>query len=250
MKNTSSLSILQYNVRKERVGIIISLLADPRIQHYDIVAIQESWRNPQMTTTISSHWSGFHLLYRAENDTKVCFYINKKIDPDSWKVEFVSADMCTLKLKICNDGLEEMIHVHNVYNPSPASQSSTNSSSTLPTLSYALDAGMNVKHIVVGDFNLHHPYWSRPLRSSQHAAADQLLDIIKEVDFKLALPPDTITWEARQSCSTIDLVFLSARLIAKLEHCKTRLKMEQSSDHIPILTKLLLQCETRTVQPR
>ena len=158
--------------------------------------------------------------------------------------------MCTLKLKIRNNGLEDWIHVHNIYNPSPVSRSSTEGLSTLPDLRRALIAGANAKHIVVGDFNLHHPYWSGPSRPSQHAAADQLLDIIEEADLELVLLPGTITWEARQSCSTIDLVFLSADLVPKLEHCKTRSEMEQSSDHIPISTKLLLQCEARTTQPR
>lgn len=179
----------------------------------------------------------------------MCFYINEKIDSDSWEVEFPSADMCTLTLNIQINGSKDLIHIHNVYNPSPASQSLTKSLFTLPDLRRAVSANANAKHIVVGDFNLHHPYWSGPSRPFQHAAADQLLNIIEETDLELALSPDTITWEARQSYSTIDLIFLSARLVSKLEHCKTRPEMEQSLDHIPVSTKLLLQCKTRTTQP-
>lgn len=41
MINKTTLSILQYNVRNERVTTMILLLADPRLQDYDIVAIQE-----------------------------------------------------------------------------------------------------------------------------------------------------------------------------------------------------------------
>ena len=40
MKNT--LSILQYNVRNDRVRIMISLLADVETQSYDIITIQKS----------------------------------------------------------------------------------------------------------------------------------------------------------------------------------------------------------------
>lgn len=64
------------------------------------------------------------------------------------------------------------------------------------------------------------------------------------------MPPSTITWEARQSCSTIDLVFLSTRLATKVKHCKTRPEIGQSSDHIPVSTKLLLECKAATICPR
>lgn len=66
---------------------------------------------------------------------------------------------------------------------------------------------------------------------------------------ELTLPPGTITWEARQSYSTINLVFLSSRLVPLLEHCKTRPEIGQSSDHIPVSTKLLLPYEATPVQP-
>lgn len=76
MKNTDTLTIIQYNVRNDRVGIMIPLLADPRTQTYNIIAIQEPWRNPSAPTSLSPHQSGFHLLYKLGGDTRVCFYIN------------------------------------------------------------------------------------------------------------------------------------------------------------------------------
>lgn len=249
MKDKTTLSILQYNVRNERVTTMISLLADSRLQDYDIIAIQEPWKNPFGATTLSSHQSGFHLLYKPEGDTRVCFYINESIDPDSWEIEYPSADFCTLKIKIHNGNLNGQIYIHNVYNPSPTSYSSTESLSTLLEIERALSANADAEHVLLGNFNLHHPYWSGPSQLTQHAAADQLLDIVGTMNMELTLPPGTITWEARQSSSTIDLVFLSAGLVSKLKHCMTRPEMGQSSDHIPVSTKLLLQCEA-TVVPR
>ena len=76
MRDNNTLFILQYNVRNDRVGTMIPLLADERTRSYDIIAIQESWRNPHAATSLSSHHSGFHLLYRSGADTRVCFYIN------------------------------------------------------------------------------------------------------------------------------------------------------------------------------
>ena len=151
MRDTTSLTILQYNVRNERVTTMIPLLADQRLQNYDVVAIQEPWRNPYGATTLSSHKSGFHLLYKAGGDTRVCFYVNEKIDTESWEVEFPSSDLCTLKMRLRHGGAEKHVHIHNIYNPSPPSYSSTDGPSTLPELKIVLEAP--VEHIVIGDFN-------------------------------------------------------------------------------------------------
>ena len=248
MRNTNSLSILQYNVRNDRVSTMLPLLADPNTQDYDIIAIQEPWRNPFAPTTLSSHQSGFHLLYRPNGDTRVCFYINDSIDPDSWEVEFPSADMCTLIIRTKIGETAEVIHVHNVYNPSPASYSSIDSPSTLPIVKHQLTTGSN--HILLGDFNLHHPLWNDPSRTTQHAGADQLLNIIEESSLSLTLPKGTITWEARQSFSTIDLVFMSENLTERLEHCMSRPELNQSSAHIPISTRITLDSEPQTIIER
>jgi hypothetical protein len=41
MSNTSIFNILQYNVRNDRVIIMISLLIDNKIKNYDIIVIQK-----------------------------------------------------------------------------------------------------------------------------------------------------------------------------------------------------------------
>ena len=244
MKDTNSINILQYNVRNDRVSTMIPLLADSNTQDYDVIAIQEPWRSTHAPTTLSSHQSGFHLLYRPGGDTRVCFYVNEKIDPESWEVEFPTADLCTLKLNVSTDGVTRTLHIHNVYNPSPSSYSSTDSPSTLPAVRQQLAA--DAQHVLLGDFNLHHPFWNGVTRPTQHAAADQLLDIVEEFDLSLTLPKGTVTWEARNSFSTIDLVFMSEFLTERLEHCMSRPEMNQSSDHIPISTRILLGSEQLT----
>ena len=239
---------MQYNVRNDRVSTKLPLLADPNTQDYDIIAIQEPWRNPSALTTLSPHQSGFHLLYRPSGETRVCFYISDSIDPDSWEVKFPSPDMCTLIIRTKIGETSEVIHIHNVYNPSPASYSSVDCPSTLPTVKRQLTAG--VKHVLLGDFNLHHPLWNDSTRTTQHASADQLLDVIEEANLSLTLPKGTITWEARQSFSTIDLVFMSDDLVARLEHCMSRPELNQSSDHIPISTRITLNSEPQTIVER
>lgn len=46
MNHTSTLSIVQYNVMKSKDIVMATLLRDPNVQEYDILAIQEPWRNP------------------------------------------------------------------------------------------------------------------------------------------------------------------------------------------------------------
>ena len=170
MKNTETLTILQYNVRKSAKGTLIPLLSDKRTQDFDIIAIQEPWKNPTTSLLLNPYQSGFHLLYKPGGDTRVCFYINNKIDPESWEVEYPSKDMSTLKIKVKIGNGTKMIHIHNVYNPSPLSTSSITSPSTLSTVLHQLqDPG---EHILLGDFNLHHPYWGGAGVRGQHEASE------------------------------------------------------------------------------
>jgi len=44
--NTDGLKILQYNVMRSRDEVMATLLRDPKIQDYDILALQEPWKKP------------------------------------------------------------------------------------------------------------------------------------------------------------------------------------------------------------
>lgn len=248
MSNATTLKILQYNIRKGKDRTMVSLLEDPRIQDYDILAIQKPWRNTYVPTSYNPNNSGFHLAFSPEKDTRVCLYINNRIDPETWKVEFPFPDLCTLTISVCHNGERQTLHIHNVYNPSPTSYASTNSPSTLPTLQMQLKE--NGGHIVLGDFNLHHPYWSGPSRFTQHAVADTLIDMVTQAKLQLTLPRGTTTWEARGTRSTIDLVFMEDWLAQAVEHCRAAPELDQSSDHISISTALHIGGEGEAPVPR
>ena len=51
MNTYNDLHILQYNTHKSRNQVMASLLRDPRVLQYDILAIQEPWLNPYQSTT-------------------------------------------------------------------------------------------------------------------------------------------------------------------------------------------------------
>ena len=126
--------------------------------------------------------------------------------------------------------------IHNVYNPSPRNYDSTTSPSTIPEIAPALERPG--EHILLGDFNLHHPEWNNQGRYTYHAAADQLLEATLRKEMSLALPENSVTWKARRSESAIDLAFLTPAAYHAMINCRVRIDLQYGSDHRPIVTEL------------
>jgi len=80
MLKRSNLKILQYNVYKFRNKVMIALLQKRKIQKYNILVIQESWRFCEKAKTYNLDCVNFTL---KNNDEKICFYINKRIDSNN-----------------------------------------------------------------------------------------------------------------------------------------------------------------------
>ena len=62
-------------------------------------------------------------------------------------------DFSTLELRW---GEDETMVIHNIYNPVPTTEPMN---SALPALRDAMSRLRQAEQVVVGDFNLHHPYW-------------------------------------------------------------------------------------------
>lgn len=170
---------------------MITFFADFKIQEYNIIAIQKPWQNPTVTIILSSYQSNFHLFYKLDGNTQVCFYINNKIDFGSWEVSYSSSDMCCLALTVYAKIKPKLIHIYNIYNSSLILYTSTNSSSTI--LSVRTAVNIEEKHILLKDFNFYHSYWNGFSRSTQHMAVDSLLKLIEERNLSLTLPQGIIT---------------------------------------------------------
>jgi hypothetical protein len=98
-----------------------TLLRDPRIHEYDILAIQEPWRNPYTATTHHPAKDIFHLCYLAargeEGRARVCFFVNKRIDHRRWRFREHSKDVCSLIIEPSADHQDQQsVTVHNIYN--------------------------------------------------------------------------------------------------------------------------------------
>ena len=199
-----------------------------------------------MNQSINSSKSQFYLAYNSEKKTKICFYINKRLNTNKWSVTFSSTNAITLKLKIMKNEIEKKIWIHNIYNFSSSFYSTTKSESTLSIIEKCVNE-IETNHILLNDFNLHHSFWNESSKFTQHVMTNQLIDIINEANMKLILSQETITWEAKNFQNILDLIFMSNVLINKIKHCKTRSEINQSFDHISIFTKLLLKIVTTSI---
>ena len=95
---------------------MMPLFDDPQTLLFDVIAIQEPWRNSEFLTTYHPHKDLFYLAYLENDSIQVCFYISKQIAQADWYVTNHSSDLCTLHLRIYPD---RTIQIHNIYNPAP-----------------------------------------------------------------------------------------------------------------------------------
>jgi Endonuclease-reverse transcriptase len=96
------------------------------------------------------------------------------------------------------------------------------------------------RHLVVGDFNLHHPLWAGPEYPHTDAAATDLIDLMDDRGLEQLVPPGTTTYETRGAKTTIDLVWASYSLAEQLIRCEARREWWHGADHIPIHTEFSL----------
>ncbi|KAF5669922.1 reverse transcriptase [Fusarium denticulatum] len=226
-----------------------TLLRDPDIGQYDILAIQEPWKNPFDKTTHHPAKDQFHLCYPDKDESgpaRVCFFINKRLDHSKWHLKETSRDLCSLNL-ILGTEEEQQITVHNVYNPT---QTATERRSTLPLLDKALEQSSQHEQIVVGDLNLHHELWGGDRVQRADPNATELITIIEDYCLTSNLTPGTITYEEGDGRTTIDLCLITAGLVDRLTRCEIETEMDHDSDHLPIVTSLDLNTVQMMAKPR
>jgi hypothetical protein len=148
LDTTQTLNTIQYNVNKSRNRVMTSMFKSLDPERHHVLAVQEPWRNPQMPTT--SRPPNYHLIYPLSKETRVCFYVSKAINQNEWATTEHSPDLVTLTIYLGG----RTLHIHNCYNPLPKLLTSRNLA-TLQLLPQAL--AHPGEHILVGDFNLHHP---------------------------------------------------------------------------------------------
>jgi hypothetical protein len=245
MTTQSTLFILQYNVRNEKNDTMIFLLIDSRIEEYDLLIIQKFWRNVCVSTSYNSFNIDFHLLYQKSKNVRTCFYVNFRLNVNHWSIIFASENVYFFRIRTAND---RWINVHNVYNVSFNSYASISTLFVIETIKRQLND--EKKHIILKNFNLHHLLWSDSAKSTQHDAIDQLLNVVHQTQLRFTLSSNTITWKTRNSCNIINLIFIFEELQKKLIHCMIKSKFNQSSDHISISIKIMLEINLKIERQR
>ncbi|OAQ61321.1 reverse transcriptase [Purpureocillium lilacinum] len=247
-RSSPSKSASSYNVRKSKDTVMATLLRDPRIRDYDIIAIQEPWKNPFSDTTHHPAKDLFHLCYPAMDggeSARVCFFISKQLDHSQWHFTEAGRDLCTLILETKAED-DSKIAIHNVYNPHRGQE---NRRSTLPRLKREMQKLRQMEQVVIGDFNLHHEHWGGSRVQQSDDEADELLEIMDEFSMTSHLPEGTITFEEANRRSTIDLSLTTIGLVDRLIRCEIDESINHDSDHLPIVTSLdltVLQLQPKT----
>jgi hypothetical protein len=226
------LRILQYNVQKSK-KVMEPLLAESRTQSYDIIVIQEPWRNPNQNCTYCPSASAFIPAY-DDCKRRSCFLVHKGLDASTWSVEFPTPDLAVLNLNTS----EYCMWIYSVYSEPPGSYTVTKYDTPITLLPDLLNR--DGEHIILGDLNLHHPMWCGVRNPTAHLAAEPLAQLAASYRLLLATPKGAATWEARGSTSTIDLAFLSSGLQDRLITCTVQPDLDFGSDHYPVATELEL----------
>ncbi len=238
MTKQSFLRILQYNIRKS-LKIQESFLIDREVREFNIIAIQKQDRNNNDLQSFNSTHNFFHLVKNSSSQSRTCIYINKHLRFDQWIVETVESDICSIRILTCNtDNETQMLRLLNVYNSCSLFITFTERFSIISRLNELLKN--DCKQLIIEDFNLHHSHWEKRRCFTRHTMTDTLLNIITNARLKLLLKSDTITREAYNQFTTIDLVFSSEKIQFMIHKCKIRIDLHQRSNHLSIITELCL----------
>jgi len=172
--------------------------------------------------------------------SRTCIYINKYLRFNQWVVETAESNICLIRILTCNaDDKMQTLKLLNVYNSCSMLTTFIKKSLIISHLNELLKN--DCKQLIIEDFNLHHSHWERWRCFTCHTTTDTLLNIIINVRLKLLLKSDTITHEAHNQFTMIDLVFNSEKIQFMIRKCKIQINLHQKLNYLSIITKLCLQ---------
>lgn len=244
---TSCLKIVQANLARRREAQL-SLLNDPSLQDAHLLLISEPYimmiedkpvlhSHPAWTLTLPSQIkpeAGRHAF-------RSLIWCNSRVT--TLPVMVLSSDMAAVAVKAGG----RWTLVFSVYIPRP--QQVTRAAldqELLHSLGLIDDATTRFRNqhgpcdiILAGDFNRHHPLWGgeKTLGSSFGFDGEELVRWMSEKGFSSILPQGLITFEARGSCSTIDLCLVSEGLASRIVDCTIH-ETEHGSDHQAIVSRI------------
>jgi len=176
----------------------------------------------------------------SSSQSRTCIYINKHLRLNQWIVETAESNICSIRILTCNtDDETQTLRLLNVYNSCSLFTTFTEKSSIISCLNELLKN--DDKQLIIEDFNLHHSHWERRRCFTRHTMTDTLLNVITNARLKLLLKSGTITREAHNQFTMIDLVFSSEKIQFMTRKCKIQTDLHQRLNHLSIITELCLQ---------
>lgn len=230
-------AIIQYNMHNSG-STQSSFLRELDPHQHHVIAVQEPNVIGQGKTRTDPR---YHLVFPTSLPARTCMYVSKEIPTSKWKVDEKSGFFTTLTLELG----ERTVHIHNCYN-----QPNSTSSRDLGTLIHLQQAlEREGEHVLLGDFNLHHPRWGGGAVFTQHNTADYLISQTEEAGMSLLLEPGTVTRKDRNGTSTLDLIFATTWIENRVRECRVASELENGSDHEPIITTIDMHTPITTPAP-
>ena len=229
------LKLLQYNVQKSRIGVMIPLIEGN--EQYDIIALQEPWLNPQLQATYCPTSCPYTAVFPRTGRARTCFLVNKAILVSLWTQNpaHLTLDYCRITLQLPIGPLT----IHNIYSPTPLTLYTTEWESPIDSMLEIVHSSAR-EHLIVGDFNLHHLKWGGDLVEQAHAGAARVVEALETGSLKLLSVPGEPTREKHGNRpSTLDLTLATLPTASRTVSCSID-RDTVGSDHLPIITKIQL----------
>lgn len=219
------ITILFWNAAASRSNVALAL--ENRAE-YDVIAIQEPWINRNTGGLYCPRRCRYQSVFTVG---RAALYIHKRHDIAAWEQRAgVDWSMITF-----GDG-PDAVSVWSIYSPNQGDP--TQWDSPLTELPATAPRG---RHVLVGDFNTHHPMWDVHGRCSPYAG--RLLEFTQRWRLSLATPYGEVTRQQQgQKDSTIDHAWVSGGLCVAYEGDQGL----EGSDHRAQLVRVAGAAEARS----
>jgi hypothetical protein len=196
------MTILFWNVGNSKQAMEQAIESN---REYDIIAVQEPWRNPNVpATTYCPRRSRYHLIYAGEG-SRSALLVHKKYPVSQWEAK-TTQDLCQIQLQTKGD---ETLTVYSIYSPIPCRRS-TGLHWRSP-IHHLMTLDPPHRTLLVGDFNLHHPNWDKYGRRTE--GVGDLLALSASWGLRLHTPwGEPTRTRHRNRDSTIDLAWATQDL--------------------------------------
>ena len=252
------LRIIQANVAK-MPGVHQGMLNDKNLAEATLLLIQEPscWLNNGDTVLTSpNHHAHFSRILPSKVEPRR-FPIRSLIwahnETRTQQIPVASADITAVLLQ----SPDRPILAVSVYIPPGSGQEAALELSTAIQLihdavaSATEQVGYRPELVLAGDFNRHDQLWGGDhiALSRRQGEAEAIINMMQDLDLQSTLSRGTITYEAYQGESTIDLMLVSSSLAQNYVYCKP-LETDYGSDHRPIETLFELSIDVEPQQRR